>query len=316
MRPRALAAPSLRCRAMAELHVKRHLDDDDVREVEHLIDRVYQADGHRPIDEHRWVDAAHGGRSEFAGLVLRQDGHDHLVAYSQVTKGDQSWAIDLVIDPHHRYDALIIAPRLLGAAVDLIAHEGGGHVHWWVYEPTDAHTRVADLVGLAPGRDLYQMQVPIPLAETTDLVTRPFVPGQDEERWLEVNNAAFHWHPEQGGWTLDDLRHREQEPWFDPAGFLLHERDGRLAGFCWTKLHQEPAVGEIYVIAVHPDLAGQGLGRALTVAGLAHLSRRTGTGMLYVDAANAPAVRLYEDLGFRVTSTNRAFVGDVRPATR
>lgn len=299
---------------MAELRITRHLDADDVREVEHLIERVYQADGHRPIDEHRWVDAAHGGRSEFAGLVLRQAGHDHLVAYAQVTRGDQSWAIDLVIDPHHRYDALIIAPRLLGAAVDLIAHEGGGHVHYWVYEPTEAHTRVADLVGLAPGRDLWQMTVPLPLGETTDLVTRPFVPGQDEEAWLEVNNAAFAWHPEQGGWTVDDVHHREEEPWFDPAGFLLHERDGRLAGFCWTKVHAEPPVGEIYVIAVHPDFAGHGLGRALTVAGLAHLSAKVDTGMLYVDADNTPAVKLYESMGFTRVSTNRAFVGDVAPA--
>jgi mycothiol synthase len=299
---------------MAELQIKRHLDADDVREVEHLLDRVYQADGHRPIDEHRWVDAAHGGRSEFAGLVLREAGHDHLVAYAQVTHGEQSWAIDLVIDPHHRYDALIIAPRLLGAAVDLIAEAGGGHVHYWVYEPTEAHTRVADLVGLAPGRDLWQMRVPLPLDETTALVTRPFVPGQDEEAWLEVNNAAFHWHPEQGGWTLDDVRHREAEAWFDPEGFLLHERDGRLAGFCWTKVHQEPPLGEIYVIAVHPDFAGQGLGRALTVAGLEHLSTRTQTGMLYVDADNGPAVKLYLDLGFTVHSTNRTFVGDIRPS--
>jgi mycothiol synthase len=300
---------------MAQLHVKRHLDADDVREIEALIERVHRADGHRPIDEHRWVDAAHGGRSEFAGLLLREQGHDHPVAYSQVTRGEQSWAIDLVIDPHHRYDALVVAPRLLGAAVDLIAEEGGGHVHWWVYEPTEAHTRIAEVVGLAPGRELWQLRVPLPLAETTDLVTRPFVPGQDEEAWLEVNNAAFHWHPEQGGWTLDDLRHREEEPWFDPAGFLLHERDGRLAGFCWTKRHQDPPVGEIYVIAVHPDFAGQGLGRALTVAGLAHLAERTDTGMLYVDAGNTPAVRLYEDLGFARHSTNRAFVGDL-PATR
>jgi mycothiol synthase len=301
---------------MAELHVKRHLDAEDVREVEHLLDRVYQADGHRPIDEHRWVDAAHGGRSEFAGLVLRQEGHDHLVAYSQVTKGEQSWAIDLVVDPHHRYDAMIIAPRLLGTAVDLIADEGGGHVHWWVYEPTEAHTRIADVVGLSPGRDLWQMRVPLPLEETTDLETRPFVPGVDEEAWLEVNNAAFAWHPEQGDWTLEDLRQRQAEDWFDPAGFLLHERDGRLAGFCWTKRHAEPDEGEIYVIAVHPDFAGQGLGRALTVAGLAHLARSTATGMLYVDAGNAPAVRLYEDLGFVRTSTNRAFVGDVAGARR
>lgn len=299
---------------MAELQIKHHLDDVDVREVEHLIERVYLADGHRPIDEHRWVDAAHGGRSEFAGLVLTEEGHDHLVAYAQVTRGEQSWAIDLVIDPHHRYDALIIAPRLLGAAVDLIAEEGGGHVHYWVYEPNEAHTRIANLVGLAPGRDLWQMEVPLPLAETTDLITRPFVPGQDEEGWLEVNNAAFAWHPEQGGWTLDDVRQREDEPWFDPDGFLLHERDGRLAGFCWTKVHQEPPVGEIYVIAVHPDFTGQGLGRALTVAGLTHLAGTTDTGMLYVDADNTPAVKLYEDLGFTVQSTNRAFVGDVRPS--
>jgi mycothiol synthase len=70
------------------------------------------------------------------------------------------------------------------------------------------------------------------------------------------------------------------------------------------------------VIAVHPDFAGQGLGRALTVAGLAHLSASTDTGMLYVDAANTPAVRLYEELGFTRHSTNRAFVGDVAAATR
>src|SRR3546814_14683560 len=101
---------------MAELQIKRRLDDVDVREVEHLIDRVYRADGHRPLDEPRWVDAAHGGRSEFAGLVLTEAGHDHLVAYSPVTRGEQSWAIDIELDPHHSYNHHILPPPPPAAA--------------------------------------------------------------------------------------------------------------------------------------------------------------------------------------------------------
>ena len=125
-----------------------------------------------------------------------------------------------------------------------------------------------------------------------------------------MNNAAFHDHAEQGGWDQAALTRRLDEPWFDADGFLLHERDGRLAGFCWTKLHpavgSEPEMGEIYVIAVHPDFHGLGLGRALTVAGLQSISERgVRTGMLHVDGDNVAGMGLYRSLGFQVHHTSQ-----------
>ena len=301
---------------MRRLEIKQQLDERDRAAVEHLLHIAEHADGHPPVDEHRWLDMAEGGRAAFAGLVAWEPGHDHPVAYAQVSRGHhRSWALDLAIDPHHRYDARAIAPELLGAALDLIAEEGGGHVHLWVHQPTSTHDEIASTVGLQRGRDLLQLRVPLPLdVPPVAVAVRPFRSGQDEATWLEVNNRAFEWHPEQGAWTSDELAAREREPWFDPEGFLLHEVDGRLAGFCWTKVHahHDPPLGEIYVIAVDPDFHGRGLGRALVVAGLDHLARRgLEWGMLYVDAANEPARKLYEHLGFTQNHVDRAYTGDV-----
>ena len=299
---------------MAHLDIKRRLPTDDLSEVDELLLAVERADGQRPLSDHLWIDLRQGGRPGYIGLLGRQADHDHLIAYCQVSRGNDSWALDLIVHPHHRYEMASIGPQLLSEAIHVIREAGGGHVHWWVFEPTEIHATLAQSIGLHAGRTMLQMRVALPLQEVSDIATTPFRSGVDDERWLAVNNAAFADHLEQGGWTQMTLESRKQEPWFNPNGFLLHNEKDELAGFCWTKVHLEhsPVLGEIYVIAVHPRFAGKGLGRALTIAGLSFLHRAgISTGMLHVDADNERAVQLYKSLGFSVTHQQRAFVGDV-----
>jgi mycothiol synthase len=303
------------------LDIKRQMRPDDVLVVRDLLRDAERADGHRPLSDHLWLDLVDGGREGFAGLVAWEPGHDHPVAYAQISKGNESYSVELVVHPHHRYEMHLIGPELLSAALDEVSRNGGGHVHWWVFEPTIGHEQVAAEVGLTPGRTLHQMRrsLPLSVADAADAVeVRTFVKGHDEDEWLALNNRAFAHHPEQGGWDGATLSARMSQPWFEPEGFVIHEVDGAMAGFCWTKVHRDldPVLGEIYVIAVDPSHAGKGLGRSMVVSGLVNLSQRgVTTAMLYVDAHNEAAMRLYNNLGFRIHRTDRAFVGDV-PADR
>ena len=62
------------------------------------------------------------------------------------------------------------------------------------------------------------------------------------------------------------------------------------------------------MIGIDPDFHGQGLGVPMTAAGLHWLSDHgLDTGMLYVEADNAPALRTYERLGFVRFRTDRAW---------
>lgn len=187
----------------------------------------------------------------------------------------------------------------------------------WVSPLTAEREATMRADGRCLQRLLHQMRCPLPLSDevrrsTTQIETRPFDTDRDHDGWLIVNNRAFRWHPDQGGWDRQRLEARLAEPWVRTDGFLLHENDGLIDGFCWTREHpagpESPPMGEIFVIAADPSTAGTGLGRSLTVAGLDHISGRgLRTAMLYVEATNTPAVRLYERLGFVVHHSDAAY---------
>ena len=217
------------------------------------------------------------------------------------------WLIEL-----EAHDDLDTATADLRAALDAVGELGGGLARHWAIDGSTVAVAASLAAGFTPERELLQLRRDLPIDEPADLPVRPFVVGEDEAAWLAVNNRAFAWHPEQGGWTIDDLLERQGESWFDPAGFLLHEVDGQLLGFCWTKVHagSEPVLGEIYVIAADPST--RGLGRPLTLAGLAHLHHSgISTAMLYVDGSNEAGRALYDGLGFEVHHVDRSFVAEV-----
>ena len=291
------------------LHVRTAgcLSVDERQKVLDFLSEAHAMDDTR-LSDHLLLDLTQGPRPGFIGTLAYED--DALVGYAQASTGNDGYVIDGIADTVHCADPAATRSELLIALVEQLPADAA--LTWWA-QPDAAAASTAEHLRMRADRQLLQMQRALPITEAAKVVLRAFEVGRDEQAWLMVNNAAFAAHGEQGGWDIATLQQRIREPWFDPEGFLLHERDGRLAAFCWTKMHPGAAhnsglTGEIYVIAVHPDFHGLGLGKALTVAGLEHMQ---GNGaemaMLYVDATNTSAVRLYESLGFTVLRIEQSY---------
>jgi mycothiol synthase len=278
-------------------------------QVLEFAEAARQADGVSPLSEHALLHVRHGSVEQARDLVLTTDGT--VAGYAHLDTGesgdaDADMSGELVVHPAYRR-------RGFGTALvtTLIDGAGGHGLRLWAHGDLPAAAALARSAGFTRVRALWQMRMSAndPAAAVSSPVfppgvaVRTFRPGEDEESWLGVNRRAFAHHPEQGSWTRQDLELREAEPWFDPAGFFLAERDGRVIGFHWTKVHpaegDAPSIGEVYVVGVDPGQQGGGLGRALTLAGIAHLrDRGLGQVMLYVDEDNTAAVRMYTSLGF------------------
>jgi mycothiol synthase len=298
---------------MRVVEIIRRLDDVERRRVIGFVDRMTTAVGARPLSDHLWLDLQ---AAEPVGLIVVTVADPYgMIGLAQISAANDSASLEVVVDPDIA-DTDTVYTDLLETAIDSFRHDHGGQLFWWVDDAGDTESALAERIGMTLDRELLEMRLALPLDEHATVTTRSFVVGQDDDAWLIVNNRAFAEHGEQGGWTADTLAARISEPWFDADGFRLYERDGRLAAFCWTKLHQaepgdgNPVLGEIYVIAVDPDHHGQGLGRQLTLAGLDSIaSTGVSTAMLYVDADNTSAVALYERLGFTIHRKRQAFSG-------
>lgn len=305
---------------MVEVRTRRPVAPDDVATLRALADRAERRDGHPSLGDAVWhaLDAEHATDST---LLLAVDAGQTTAALHLHTPPDGLATAGIVVDPEHRETD--VGAALAAEAVRVAEVAGSRHLALWIFGADERADALAVAVGLDRERELWQMRVPLPIADRTTLpegiALRAFVPGRDDQQWLDVNNRAFAHDPDQRGWSHEQLGQRMREPWFDPDGFLLATEGDRIVGFCWTKVHppappHEPhALGEIYVIGVDPDRQSLGLGRALVTSGLRSLhDRGIDVGMLFVDAANTAATALYRSLGFVVTRQDRAYGRDLQ----
>ncbi|MBT2480175.1 mycothiol synthase [Streptomyces sp. ISL-94] len=276
------------------------LTEEQADSVLALIEEAARTDGTTAVSEQGRLQLRGGPREGIRHFLLTEGGR--LAGYGQLEDTDpvEAPAAELVIHPalRGRGHGRALGTTLLAAS--------GKRIRVWAHGGKSAARHLAQVLGLTLFRELRQLRRPLfegdPLPEPLlppGVTIRTFVPGADDAAWLAANAAAFAHHPEQGALTQRDLNDRIAQPWFDPKGFFLAEREGELVGFHWTKVHRAEQLGEVYVLGVRPGAQGGGLGKALTAVGLRHLAEAgLPTAMLYVDADNPAALAVYEGLGF------------------
>ncbi|ATG51085.1 mycothiol synthase [Brachybacterium vulturis] len=263
-----------------------------------LLTTVTEHDGASPLDEAALL-ALDG---ESAQHLLVEEAGD-LLGYASVLADG---TVQGMVDPAHRRRGHGTA--LLHEALALRPDAGV-----WAHGALEGSLAFLSAAGLAESRYLLTLHrelapaTPLPAIPTSTLEglrLGTFAAERDAERWVSVNARAFADHPEQGAMTGEDLAQRLAQPWFDAEDMLVALRDEELVGFVWVKREHPGATdqdAEIYVVATDPSVQGHGVAGLLLATSLDRLRADGVPGVeLYVEADNAPALRLYEAWGFTV----------------
>ena len=266
-----------------------------------LIAACVAADGHPPFDEHTLLSL--DGPYQLTHSLITYVEDAGLAGCAVLSEGTAGWAVELAVHPVRRGEGL--GRALLAAAVKHVGSHGGGTLRGWVHGGGRAQEALARGLRARTERRLLVLQrsledLPVTRCHDGVLVHR-LDPSDDTDRdaWLELSNAAFMGHPENGGWAHADLDWRMSAPWTDGARFPVASDAFGLAAGVWTKRDPRSAEGELYVVAAAMrDLRDQGCKRSL----------------LYVDADNAPARSLYGWAGYTPGAEHCCLAVDVAPA--
>lgn len=269
--------------------------------IEVFLQKLAEIDGSAPFSDAK-IDSL---GSEERMLVIEES--DEVVAVGVTAShlqpdGAFHWSIETALDPGLRFAAF--EKRLLESSLAL--PPVGASVSVWSHR-TSFDSALLEL-GFTRVRELAQLKVALPLHPSRDALQTRMFNASDAAEVLRVNRDAFASHREAASLDEAELGRLMAQEGMGRDGFLLAQEDGRIVGFCWTRVHAN-GDGEIFRIAVSPEAQGRGLGRSLVLAGFDRLAGHFGLskGTLWVDLSNEGAVALYRSIDMTQANVNREF---------
>jgi mycothiol synthase len=276
-----------------------------------LINQAAEADSRgRPGSPQRfreWLGQPHSHPDQDVFLAERQE---RLVGYATIFRELEIGRVILegYVHPAHRRRG--IGSRLLKTSLNHAQALGAAVAHIRVPEQMKATRSFVQRHGFEVAHREWEMRLkrsakPLPVKLPPGFQHRPFRPG-DEEKLTEVQNLAF---AESRGFrpnSVEEISYWARVTSPGARGIAFITEGDRVVGYCWAGFYQdEPdsthqARGRIFMMGIHPQYRGQGLGRAALALGVNYLA---GLGIetveLTVDKQNLRAKKLYQSAGFR-----------------
>lgn len=210
--------------------------------------------------------------------------------------------LNIHVSPGESYEAGWRA--LVQAGLERTREVGAAVAHIALWPPYDrASTLVAD--GFQLARVYWNMAWEAERVADVELPdayqVRSFAEG-DTAAFTATHNSSF-----AGTWwfspyTEEQTAHRARMANTSYEGIKLLFQGEHLAGYCWTLLMSDGQrkQGVIGSIGLAPEFRGGGISRLILSAGMSYL-RSAGADYirLEVDGENAPAIRLYQSMGFQ-----------------
>ncbi len=134
------------------------------------------------------------------------------------------------------------------------------------------------------------------------LKIRPLIEGSDDEAFVRLYNAGFSDYEDNRKMTLEELKKTRKAPSYDPAGVLLAESDGEVAGMIEASVdkYREDKRGFVRSLTVFPQFRGRGIAKKLVGKALESLKDR---GMKVAESwaqtDRKMCMHIYESFGFK-----------------